>query len=328
MIPRIGLRTEFLALILIPLAAAPSWSQEAAAIGLKGAVHTVLTADFHDEAGVSSQPSYSTYEIYDRAGYQLEIFRYKPDGSVWVHTIITRKRDQILRSQTIGTAPFESYSVENVFDTKGRAIETDEYDGNKILKKKTIWSFEDGSPTSATHWTETKGDGSEKTGEVIEATDPQTGVTRQVSTTDGELKSDWVIQRDGGRVPRDKIIFPDGSYNTREQESDGSSVEDKGQASTNTHIYQKTDSQGHVIEVIQGSGANYIRCTYSYDESGRPTGQINYDASGKIVDKTTTEYIDDSFGNWIEQRIFLWDTKAELPTQKPVGTTFRTINYY
>src|SRR5271155_2408400 len=32
MIPRIGLRTEFLALILIPLAAAPSWSQEAAAI--------------------------------------------------------------------------------------------------------------------------------------------------------------------------------------------------------------------------------------------------------------------------------------------------------
>src|ERR1700722_9789519 len=158
MIPRIGLRMEFLVLILIPLAAGPSWSQEAAAIGLKGAVHTVLTANFHDEAGVPGQPGDSTYEIYDRAGYQLEGFRYKPDGSVWVHTIITRKREQIVRSQTISTAPFESYSVENVFDTKGRVIETDEYDGDKILKNKTTWSFDDRIPTSTTHWTETKRD--------------------------------------------------------------------------------------------------------------------------------------------------------------------------
>jgi hypothetical protein len=328
MMPRIGLRLEFLALTLISLAAAPSWSQEAAAIGLKGAVHTVLTANFHDEAEVPNQPGDSTYEIYDRAGYQLEIFRYKPDGSVWVHTIITRKREQIVRSQTIGTAPFKSYSVENVFDTKGRVIETDEYDGDKILKNKTTWRFDDRISTSTTHWTETKGDGGEKTGDVIETTDLQTGVTHQVSTTDGELKSDWVIQRERGRPPSDKIIFPDGSYNEREQQSDGSTVEDRGQGSTNTHTYQKTDSQGHVIEVIQGSGANYIRCTYSYDENGRPTGQINYDALGKIVDKTTTEYVDDSFGNWIEQKIFTWDTNNELPTQKPGGTNFRTINYY
>jgi hypothetical protein len=259
----------------------------------------------------------------------LEVFLYKPDGSLWVHTTITRKGDQIFRSQTIGTAPFESYSEENVFDAKGRAIETDEYDGNGILKKKTTSKFEDRGNSTTTRWTQTNGDGTEKTGEIIDTTDPEVGVTRQVSTIEGELKSNWVIQREGsGVLPKDKIVLPDGSYNEREQGADRSTVEDRYQASTNSHTYQKTDAPGLVVEVIDKSNANYIRCTYAFDEKGRPTGQINYNASGKIIDKTTTEYVDDSFGNWIEQRTFLWDTKSEFPKQKLDVTILRTINYY
>lgn len=323
------MRTGPLALVLILVAPASSWSQEAAAIGLKGPVRTVLTEYLRNEDGLSSKAIASAFEIYDQRGYQLEIFRYKPDGSLWVRTIISRKGDQIFKTETVGTAPFESYSVENSFDTKGRVIETVEFDGYGILKKKTIWKFEDRPHSSTTRWTETNPDGTEKTGEAIETTDPGTGVTRQVSTVDGEWKSDWLIQRDGsGVLPKDKIVFPDGSYNEREEKSDGTTIEDKYHPSTKNHTYQKTDAQGHMIEVIEKSDASYIRCTYAFDARGRPIGQANYDASGKIVDKTTTEYLDDSFGNWIEQRTFLWDTKSDFPKQKIDVTIFRTINYY
>jgi len=75
-------------LILILLAPLPSWSQEATAVGLKGLVHTVLIEEFSDENGVFHQSRGSTFEVYDRRGYQLEVYRYKPDGSLWVHTII------------------------------------------------------------------------------------------------------------------------------------------------------------------------------------------------------------------------------------------------
>jgi hypothetical protein len=51
-----------------------------------------------------------------------------------------------------------------------------------------------------------------------------------------------------------------------------------------SHTYQKSDPQGHIIEVIQQSDSSYLRCTYSYDQIGRPTGQMNYDAVGKIAD--------------------------------------------
>jgi hypothetical protein len=316
-------------LILILLAPNPSRSQEAAASGLKGPVHSVLTEDFGDENGGSDKPLGSLYVIYDEQGYQSEIFSYKPDGSLWAHTIITRKGNQIFRLQTIGTGPSESYSIENIFDEKGRVIETDEYDGYGIPKKKTTRKFEDRPHSSTTHWIETNGDGAAKTGEAIETTEPESGVTRQVSTVDGELKSDWVMQRDGsGVAQKDKIVFPDGSYSETERRSDGSTVEDRYQASTQSHTYQKSDAQGHGIEVILKSDSGYIRCTYSFGQKGRPTGQINYDAFGKIVDKTTTEYVDDSLENWIEMKVFLWDTKSDRVKQEIVRTTRRFISYY
>src|SRR2546429_766125 len=45
----------------------------------------------------------------------------------------------------------------------------------------------------------------------------------------------------------------DGSYNEREQRSDGTTVEDRYSALTKSHTYQKSDAQGHLIEVIERS---------------------------------------------------------------------------
>ena len=323
------MRPQYLALILILLAPHPSRSQEAAASGLKGPVHSVLTQDFGDENGGSDKPLGSLYAIYDEQGYQSEIFSYKPDGSLWAHTRITRKGNQIFKTQTIGAGPSESFSIENIFDAKGRFIETDEYDGYGILKNKAALKFEDRPNSSTTRRIETNGDGVEKIRETVETTDPENGVTHHVSKVDGELAHDWLIQRDGnGVAEKDKIIFPDGSYSARERRSDGSTVEDRYHAATQSHTYQESDAQGHPIEVIEKSDSSYLRCTYSFDRTGRPAGQINYDANGKIVDKTTNEYTDDSFGNWIEMKVFLWDTKSDTANPQIARTTRRFISYY
>jgi len=321
---------KFLALILPLLAPLPSWPQEATAVGLKGLVHTVLTEEFDDEKDIPLQSGGSSYEVYDRHGYQLELYRYKPDGSLWVHTIISRNGEQIFKSQTTGTAPFENFSVQNVFDADGRVIEIDTYNADGGLTKKSTHEFLEKRADSMHYRSkETSADGTENTREIVESTDPETGLSRQVATMNGKPETDWVIQTgENGGPDKDKIVYADGSYNERERRSDGSTIEDKYSASTKGHTYQTSDAHGNLIEVVESSDSGYIRCTYSFDETGRPTGQVNYDASGKILDKSTIGYQDDSSGNWTEKKIIVWDTKSDPMKPKIVGISLRTINYY
>jgi hypothetical protein len=81
-----------------------------------------------------------------------------------------------------------------------------------------------------------------------------------------------------------------------------------------------------LTEVIEESDSHYS--TYSFDKDGRPIGQINYNGSGNILDKSTTEYRDDSHRNWIEKKSIAWGTKTEPIQPKIVGISLRTINYY
>ena len=327
---RIALRPNCLALILILLLRLPSWSQEATAVGLKGLAHTVLTEEFSDENGVSQESRGSTFEVYDRHGYQLEVYRYKSDGSLWVHTIFSRNGEQIFKLQTTGTAPFENASVQNVFDADGKVIETNTYNADGVLTKKFTNEFLDKRTESTTYRSrESSVEGTMNTREVVERTDPKTGITHQIATMNGKPETDWVIQRGGNGFPeKDKIIYADGSYNERERRSGGTTVEDRYSASTKSHTYQTSDARGNLTDVVQKSDSGYIRCTYSFDETGRHTGQVNYDASGKILDKSTIEYQDDSYGNWTEKKIIVWDTMNEPMKQKIVVTSLRTITYY
>jgi len=319
-----------LALLVIPLVRLPAWPQEARAVGLKGLVHTVLTEEFIDENGESHESRGSTVEVYDRQGYQLEVYRYKPDGSLWAHTSNFRNGAQVFRSETTGTAPFANFSVQNVFDADGKVIETDTYNAEGTLTTKTSHEFLEKRPESTTYLSkESHADGTENLRQVIESTDPKTGITRQIGTMNGKPETDWVIQRDPkGNLERDKINYADGSYNERERRPDGTTFEDRYSASANSHTYQTSDARGHLTEVINKSDSSYIRCTYSFDQIGRPTGQINYDLSGKILDKSTVEYRDDSFGNWTEKKTIIWDTMSEPMKPKTVVSSLRTISYY
>jgi len=323
-------RTPFSILVLTLAVQMPAWAQEAAALGLKGQVHTVFTEEFTNEDGVHREPTGSSLDVYDHGGYQLELFRYEPDGSLWVHTVFDRKGPQVFRIQATGTAPFESNTTQNVFDAEGHVVETDTYDANGVLVSKSSNNLVQKQGNSTIYErTETSANGSESTAEVSETTDPQTGITHQVQTTNGKTDTDWVIQRNkDGTVEKDKIVYKDGSYNERERKADGTTVEDRYFAPTKSHTYQKSDEQGHLTEVIEKSDSSYIRCTYSFDKDGLPTGQINYDAAGNILDKSTVEYRDDSHGNWIEKKSIVWDTKSDPMHPKIIATSLRTINYY
>jgi YD repeat-containing protein len=323
-------RTSLSALFLTLLAGIPAWAQEALALGLKGPVHTVLTEEFGTPNGAApSEPTGSVLEVYDPQGYQLEVFRYKADGSLWAHTVIDRKGTQLSRIQTTGTEPFQNQSIQYVYDAQGRVLEMDTYDANgaEVSKSTNEFAQEDGNSITVSR--ENNAGGTETKEEISETTDPETGVTHQVATRNGEPWTDWVIQRNkDGTVENNKIVYQDGSYNERERKADRTTVEDRYSALTKGHTYQKTDAQGHLIEVVEKSGSSYIRCTYSFDKDGRSTGQINYDAAGNVLDKSTAEYRDDSHGNWVEKKSIVWDAKSDLMRPKIAQTTLRTINYY
>jgi hypothetical protein len=243
-----------------------------------------------------------------------------------VHTIISRNGEQIFKSQTTGFNPFENFSVQNVFDADGKVIETDTYNADGVLTKKSTNEFWEKLADSTYRSKETSVDGMENTREIVESTDPKTGLTHQIATMNGKPETDWVIQRAGNGVPdKDKIVFGDGSYSERERRSDGTTVEDKYSASTKGYTYQTSDARGNSIAVVQTSDSGHIRCTYSFDETGRPSGQVNYDASGKILDKSTTEYQNDSSRNWTQKKIIVWDTKSDPMKPKIVEISLRTI---
>src|SRR5438034_1641765 len=147
--------------------------------------------------------------------------------------------------QTTGTAPFENVSVQNVFDADGNIIETDTYDAEGVLTKKSTNEFLEKRTESTTY--RSIESGAVNTREVVESIDPKTGITHQIATMNGKPETDWVIQRGGDGVPeRDKIIYVDGSYNERERSSDGTTVEDRYSASTNSHTYQTSDERGNL----------------------------------------------------------------------------------
>jgi len=251
------LRRTCLVMIFVLLLQPPSRSQDEASLsGLRGHVHTISTENFRNHSETPRETLDSSFEVFDRRGYQLENYLYKPDGSLWVHTVNSRDGEKIFRSETTGTAPFESFSRQSIFDAKGEWIETDTYDGDgKLTKKETA---------------------------------------EQMA----------------------------GKENGQETTSAG------GEISEVETLTITRDAQGHIVEATNDSDPNHIRCTYSHDAKGRLSGQINYDAAGTVVEKTTIEYRDDATGNWIEMTTIEWDTTTDPMTPKVVETSLRVINYF
>lgn len=322
--------------VLILTAEIPLQAQDIVIAGLKGKVQTVLTEEFTSKDGISREPSGSTLDVYDSAGYKLQSFLYKSDGSLWAHTVYDRNGPRIFRVDVTGVpdndgtriAPFEPYSEQFVYDAKGRGIETDMYDPNGVLVSKSTNTVIQDQPNSTVMYQTDRRQGVESTSVTTETTDPQSEIEHQVTTKTGQVSSDWVLQWNPDGTEKDKIVYGEGSYTEREKRSDGTTVQNSYNAPTKAHSYIALDAHGHVVETIGKSASYYYRNTYSFDEAGRPTGQISYDASGNVVEKSTAEYRNDSRGNWVEKKSIEWNTKAEPMQPKSVTLSLRTINYY
>jgi len=288
----------------------PAKNSEAAIVGLRGPVHSVLTETFDHRESPQATPTGSTLVIYDPEGYLLEEYRYEPDGSLRSHTEYTRKGWQVYRTEATTVVASENRTFVQSFNSDGLVIGTETYDGSGSLISKTKNDFpsRSGGATVSTSQ-EANGDGAVSTTETIdESTDPATGLSRQTTTKDGKPYSDWLIQRDtNGKPVADALRFVDGSFNEREVKPDGTTVEHKYWAPTKAHTYQTTDAHNRVLEVINDSPGDYTRTTFRYDDAERQTEIANYDHSGKLLRKGITEYQEDVNGNWIEQKESRWD---------------------
>ena len=205
-------------------------ANEAAIVGLRGPVHSVLTETFDYRGSLQATPTGSTLVIYDSEGYLLEEYRCEPDGSLHSHTKFTHKGWQVYRTEAASAVASENRTFVRSFNSDGLVIETETYDGSGSVISKTKNEFlsKSGGATVSTSQ-EANGDGAVSTTETIDKnTDSATGLSRQTTTKDGKPYSDWLIQRDtNGKPVADMLRFVDGSFNAREVRPDGTTVEHK-----------------------------------------------------------------------------------------------------
>lgn len=310
----------------------PANGSEAAAIGLHGKVHTVLTEMFTSGDNANLTPTLSTFVIYDTSGYQLEEYRYEADGLLHSHTKYTRDGWRVFKVETTSTVPEENRTCIQSFDPDGRVSGTTIYDGNGAVLSRSNNTFSAKSGGATVSITQESSPNSTKTPAEtrrVETIDAATGMSRQITTKDGKPYSDWLIQRSGkGKAEADVLTFTDGSFNQREVKPDGTTVEHKYWAPTKTHTYQTTDGQNRVLEVIDESPGSYTKTAFGYDKAGRQTEIANYDRSGKLLRKSITKYQADENGNWIEQEDSHWDATMGSKPPIPDAVVRRTITYH
>ena len=278
----------------------PAKNSEAAIVGLRGPVHSVLTETFDHRESPQATPTGSTLVIYDPEGYLLEEYRYEPEGSLRSHTKYTRKGWQVYGTKTDSVVASENLTFVQSFNSDGLVTGTETYDGSGSLISKTKNDFplRIGGATVSTSQVANADGAVSKTETIDESTDPATGLSRQTTTKDGKPYADWLIQGDGNGKPlADALRFVDGSFNEREFKPNGTTVERKYWAPTKTHTYQTTDAHNRVLEVINDSPGDYTKTTFRYNEAGRQTEIANYDHSGTLFHKGITEYQEDANGN-------------------------------
>src|SRR5205085_7068596 len=95
---------------------------------------------------------------------------------------------------------------------------------------------------------------------------------------------------------------PDGSFTQTESKADGTTIQHDYFAPFKTRDFLIMNQEHRLTEQTWESPSGYQKTTFRYDEFGRQIESATYDRSGKLVGKDTTEYRDDDYDNWIEQK--------------------------
>jgi hypothetical protein len=314
------------------LAQEPSTNSEASRVGLHGPVHTVLSEKFDYAGDLKGKSAGSTISIYDPQGYEIEEFRYEADGSLHSHLKLTRKGWQVFKIESTSVVPEENQTVIHSFDSNGVITQTEIHDQNGAVTRTTNELLPKvGNVTGGYRSRQESPDGELTVFETTNSTDPATGLTRNTTTVDGKTTASALIQRDASGAKKvSAIASPDGSFSQIEHKPDGTSVRHTYSAPVNTHNYMTMDKENRPIEAIQESPSYYYKTTFRYDGFGRRIEMGRYDRSGQLVSKDTTEYRNDNYGNWIEQKESQWiAASVSKPAQSTlVSVHTRTITYY
>jgi hypothetical protein len=298
--------------------------------GLHGPVHTVLTEEFEYVSDSNGKPAGSTVSTYYPQGYELEKFRYEADGTLRSHVTITRNYG-VLKIETISVVPEENGTVIRSFDSRDEITQNEMYDQNGAKTSTTFELLPGVGNVTGSFRTRQESPTGQVT-ETTDTTDPATGVFRSITTVDGKTTAAATIQRDASGVRRQLSVQaePDGSFTQTGSKPDGTTVQHNYFAPFKTHDYLIMNQEHRLIEEIWESPSGYQKTTFRHDEFGRQIEAAYYERSGKLVSKDTTEYRNDNYENWIEQKQSQWQAASgHKPAQSRLVSMYtRTITYY
>lgn len=281
--------------------------------GLKGQVETIWTETFNDLRPPWIFENSGTFAIFDRQENLIEYYMYDGNGSVTEHSIFTHE-GSTTHQRTTGLAEIDPRLVERTYDSEGNLLEMEQYDADGVLTE---------------HWTR------ERTNSQGESDCLSPDLTlggwwplRNAGRQDTS-KCEWTEERDDqGHIVRETVSGPDGSHQQVERLKDGAMMTTMHFGATDDSLWFEIDAKGNRVEYGEVSGSISWHEASTYDESGRMTGRLKYNGSGKIIGKWTTEYWDDAHGNWIEKRESAWEMEKDDVQASSVRTSVRTIEYY
>ena len=324
-------RLIYLASCLLPFFSSASFAQEGSSVPLHGRVHTLLTEQFQYSNGASGDLSVtlSYYQVFDASGREVEITYRKPNGLIELH--LTREYDEegrLLREVCTSDEPNRSFSTQNFYDSQGQMVESVDYDGSGRVISRIRHETDSGGATTSFIGLYPRDGGATRLVS-SESQDPDNGETVRTLNKNGTLESETRLQRDaGGHLLHSEFTASDGSSTQVDFRADGAQIESAYSASDKTHTYKTTDSRGRVVASAKESASSRTHREYRYDETGRMMEIAEYDTSAKLIAKETTEYLDDSAQNWIEQKWTRWDAKAEPIRPDWILIRRRAIEYY
>jgi hypothetical protein len=244
----------------------PVPGSDAAMSGLYGRVHTVLTETFIYEGNGQKTRGVSEVAIYDRAGYETELYEYSRGGlcshGLCSHTVYARFAGRLVKAET--TNLFSKQKSVELYNSDGFVIETDTYDSNGMLAAKT--------PNVAS----VKAD------------------RRSLSTT---RKADGSIST----VER----FWNGSFKECTVKADGTTVIHFHSSSVDWRQVTDSNNRS-LDYIEEPSTGKYLRISSHYGKGERESETDRYDRPGKLVAVTIFQYPhEDRNGNWTEQQIWV-----------------------
>ena len=218
-----------------------AFRSEAEACGFHGPVRTVSTERL-DNLGKVVGSSRTEFDVEGRVAEQYE---YDANGALVQSTKFTRKGPQIIRTEIINNMnPEISSTSVAVLDSDGEPAGYENCDGHGVLIGRN-YGPRNKRGTTITEEQVTNADGTIANRKFDATVDPENQTSMVTKTTDGTIEDQWMWQRDqNGRTVADVRRQPDGSYQKRETQADGTVIEEMYFAPGNTKFHRR--SRGHV----------------------------------------------------------------------------------